>query len=595
MKAQILFGMLSFSLAAYATCEKYLQHNTYPSRKHGALTITGDEAKPAIVMLEQPNFPVSASIREQYLKIARLIDIDFRLITEDEMTITPRQRAIFLAKKLDEAGIAKVGLHGFSVGARSALAFAAMFPERSLFVVNDGMSHRRLTTSAAHSHSFGLGHAIDTLGPELMRTGATESHHDILSELMDGLDLQRHLARDTTKKVHLARIVGRLRILSKNAALSLTESNFNDQSLVLSTAVDFDQSKDLATISERNIPLVVLNNGQSMSGLDTEFIANHYGRAVVLPYVGHGIGSQHRDSFRSLLQELSGLLAIHQAQNPGALPVSLLNYRTVSDDLARKGTIFFIHGLGGDQNTWDEVLTSDLKNHFRLVTMDLRGHGQSATIGHNANLDTMAHDLIHLVRTISRPGEPRYLVGHSLGGRVALRMASLDPSIAEHITIEDMHFKSVRQAKSLSAMFERAEKLQSVAPAEGWENFNAARQSIAGVMPSDFEADRVVTQGIDGRFYLKAKMTFETAIGEEMGPELMKLRARISFIAADPQLLNEHQRPVAFLRDVGIRHIEENLPPGDSLDLHIFHGSGHSIHSELPKAYAEFLRGLFGN
>lgn len=39
--------------------------------------------------------------------------------------------------------------------------------------------------------------------------------------------------------------------------------------------------------------------------------------------------------------------------------------------------ILFIHGLGQSRLSWDLQINSDLVDRFRLVTFDLRGHGDS--------------------------------------------------------------------------------------------------------------------------------------------------------------------------------------------------------------------------
>ena len=39
--------------------------------------------------------------------------------------------------------------------------------------------------------------------------------------------------------------------------------------------------------------------------------------------------------------------------------------------------IVFIHGISQCWLTWSRQLNSDLANHYRLVAMDLRGHGLS--------------------------------------------------------------------------------------------------------------------------------------------------------------------------------------------------------------------------
>ena len=39
--------------------------------------------------------------------------------------------------------------------------------------------------------------------------------------------------------------------------------------------------------------------------------------------------------------------------------------------------ILFLHGLSQSSLTWSRQLSSDLAQHYRLVAMDLRGHGSS--------------------------------------------------------------------------------------------------------------------------------------------------------------------------------------------------------------------------
>lgn len=81
--------------------------------------------------------------------------------------------------------------------------------------------------------------------------------------------------------------------------------------------------------------------------------------------------------------------------------------------------VIFLHGLLGSQHDWNEVL-SLLQNFpkIRPLTLDLPFHGLSSHITCDGFAEIRAqlqHSLTHLIGL-----QPFYLVGYSLGGRVAL-------------------------------------------------------------------------------------------------------------------------------------------------------------------------------
>jgi pimeloyl-ACP methyl ester carboxylesterase len=84
--------------------------------------------------------------------------------------------------------------------------------------------------------------------------------------------------------------------------------------------------------------------------------------------------------------------------------------------------IVFIHGWSCDSNYWREQIP-EFKKKYTVVTVDLAGHG--GTDG-NRNEWTMARfgqDVAAAVATV--PNEKLILVGHSMGGPVAIEAARL--------------------------------------------------------------------------------------------------------------------------------------------------------------------------
>ena len=86
--------------------------------------------------------------------------------------------------------------------------------------------------------------------------------------------------------------------------------------------------------------------------------------------------------------------------------------------------LILVHGLGGAATNWTELVPLLVRRH-RLLVPDLPGHGGSSALPAVAGLEPFA-DRVALVA--AREGMlPAPVIGHSLGGMVALRMALRQP------------------------------------------------------------------------------------------------------------------------------------------------------------------------
>ena len=98
-------------------------------------------------------------------------------------------------------------------------------------------------------------------------------------------------------------------------------------------------------------------------------------------------------------------------------------YRVIEGDPSL--TILFLHGLGENLRTW-EKMENQLKIPFRLLLVDLPGHGQSPLQRRtDYSHDNLANLLWEFVDDIG--AGDLMIVGHSLGGNLALRMAAMRP------------------------------------------------------------------------------------------------------------------------------------------------------------------------
>ena len=87
--------------------------------------------------------------------------------------------------------------------------------------------------------------------------------------------------------------------------------------------------------------------------------------------------------------------------------------------------LLLIHGLGSAATAWKPLL-KDLQAHYRVITVDLPGHGQTP-LEHGIALDP--HSLAQLVLQVLDENQidKAHIVGNSLGGWVALELAATAP------------------------------------------------------------------------------------------------------------------------------------------------------------------------
>ncbi len=95
--------------------------------------------------------------------------------------------------------------------------------------------------------------------------------------------------------------------------------------------------------------------------------------------------------------------------------------------------IVFIHGLGSSTSTWDACMAL-LQERHEVVAVDLLGHGQSP-VPEDQSLYTRDAALADLDEVLASLSEPAVLVGHSLGGYLALAHAATRPGATKAIVV----------------------------------------------------------------------------------------------------------------------------------------------------------------
>ncbi len=93
-------------------------------------------------------------------------------------------------------------------------------------------------------------------------------------------------------------------------------------------------------------------------------------------------------------------------------------------DSGKGRVIVLLHGFLGSSEIWLETIKS-LSRFFRVIAIDLPGHGESASYGYIHSMDLMAKSVKSVMDHLKLK---RYVIaGHSMGGYTALAFAELFP------------------------------------------------------------------------------------------------------------------------------------------------------------------------
>lgn len=109
-----------------------------------------------------------------------------------------------------------------------------------------------------------------------------------------------------------------------------------------------------------------------------------------------------------------------------------LHYLEWGDD---NKTVICLHGLTSNSAHWDHF-SKKLSAYYRIVALDQRGHGDSEWAADSYDIEMYVSDLLAFINYLET--DSVVLVGHSLGGLVTMRCASLYPDRIEKIVVVDM-------------------------------------------------------------------------------------------------------------------------------------------------------------
>jgi len=237
--------------------------------------------------------------------------------------------------------------------------------------------------------------------------------------------------------------------------------------------------------------------------------------------------------------------------------------------------VLFLHGFLGNGKEWEETV-SFLADGFRCLTVDLPGHGKTALLNRNLGwgMENTAAAVITLLNELSI--KKCFLVGYSMGGRLALYLAFHYPLRFSKAVLESA-------SPGLKTAAERQERI-------------ARDNRLADQLESgDFE--RFLTEWYQQPLFRnlqnhpRFREMFEKRLKND--PAGLAKSLREMGTGSQPSLwdkLPQNKIPLLLVvgeKDAKFRSIaEETVSLCSAATVKVIQGCGHNVHFETPEIFA---------
>lgn len=237
-----------------------------------------------------------------------------------------------------------------------------------------------------------------------------------------------------------------------------------------------------------------------------------------------------------------------------------------NDAKTKEFDMVLVHGLGSNSKVWDDVAPY-LGGPFNVWRFELSGHGGTAPV----DQPTVASEAERLAAFMDANGiEYPTLVGHGLGGMIALRFALDNPSRVHRLVVIDA---AARQLASPAERLEMAAGLKT-------DYDRTVAQRCLNLSPDPAITDRIIDDALrtDSASYVSLLMS---TAEYDMTPDLPGLTVPLLVVGSE----------LMFPAEVDSRHILKHLgfDRTRSLSFKRIGNAGHYVMLERPVLTASVL------
>lgn len=234
--------------------------------------------------------------------------------------------------------------------------------------------------------------------------------------------------------------------------------------------------------------------------------------------------------------------------------------------------LIILHGLFGQSDNWNTLAKQFAEQYFEVYTVDLRNHGLSAHTD-EWNYQVMSDDILELINDTNLQNV--ILMGHSMGGKVAMQFAVNHPQLLDKLIIVDIAPKyypphNLDVLKALNAVDFHSVKNRK-------EVENVLSKYIMDMGTKQFLLKNIYwknTGELDWRFNLKVITEQINKVGEAT-PNDMACYTPTLFIRGEKSI---------YILDEDLNLIQHIFP---NSKLETISNAGHWVHAEKPKEFFE--------
>jgi pimeloyl-ACP methyl ester carboxylesterase len=263
-----------------------------------------------------------------------------------------------------------------------------------------------------------------------------------------------------------------------------------------------------------------------------------------------------------------------------------VTYRTAG----RGPTLMLLHGIANSSETWERVAPL-LSERFSLIAPDLLGHGESATPRGDYSLGAYATGVRDLLTALGH--ERATVVGHSLGGGIAMQFAYQFPEWCERLVLvasgglgREVHLL-LRAAALPGADY--------ILPLLTSSQLLGVARRLGGLLQRARLAPRgdlgVLARGFDSLDNAGSRQAFLHTVRAVIEPSGQRISAydRIALAALVPSLIVWGEQDSI----IPVAHgtAAHSAMPGSRFE--VFPGAGHMPHDTDPERFAEVLTDFF--
>lgn len=241
--------------------------------------------------------------------------------------------------------------------------------------------------------------------------------------------------------------------------------------------------------------------------------------------------------------------------------------------------LIILHGLFGASDNWVSYSRRIADEGFEVFALDQRNHGQSpkSTV---FNYEALTGDLYEFIEEheIKNP----VLMGHSLGGKVAIRFALENPDLVKRLVVVDISQKSYPPRPEHLQIIKAIDAIDP----EAIKDRHEAEEKMAELIPQER-----VRQFILKNLHRTSRNGFEWRLNVD------GIASNLDNMFDGVEIANTFEKPTLFVKGGASDYIlledfpriRKNFPKAEIFTIG---GASHWVHAEAPELFFQLTSGF---